>query len=262
MSTPGPIRRRIGAILAVVAVATLLGPVPATAQEPGWTARLFLQALSVEDADDWWVLRQQVSRRLPDGRRFEVGIAETRRFGVWDVSLEGRGTLRPGDVYLTLDARYTPGAEILEDAHVGARAALPLGELVPSLGYRLQLFADGTVHTVSPRLEWYRGPWLFSGELRLIRSAVETVNLAGIARVTRRLPDGWSVWAGLAGGEEDFLVGQPPDQRLSTLRTRSLLVGFERDLPGGWALRLDLTGVNSDPRLDRIGGGLTVTRTF
>ena len=137
-----------------------------------------------------------------------------------------------------------------------------MGELVPSLGYRLRIFADGPVHTVIPRLEWYRGPWLLSGELRLIRSAVETVNVAGIARIARRISSHWRVWIGVAGGEEDFLVGRPPTRRLRTLDTRSLFGGVERTLPGGWSVRLDASGVDSDPRLDRVGGALTVARTF
>lgn len=256
-------RTRGRSVLApLAALALLAGPAMGAAQEPTWILRAHGRALSVEDRGDWVVLRQQVARTFPDGRRFELGVLETRRFGTWDASLEGGAMLRPGDVSLSLDARVTPGAEILEDALLGARAALPLGELVPSLGYRAQLFPDGPVHTVSSGLEWYRGPWLFSGELRVIRSAVETVNLAGIARVTRRISADGRAWVGLARGEEDFLVGRPPAQELRTLRTQSLFGGLEVSFAPGWSGRLDLMGVDSDPTLDRMGVALTVTRTY
>lgn len=255
-------RRRLAAVLLGLAAATLPPAAHGSAQEATWTAHVHARALSVEDRGDWTVLRQQLSRSLPDGRRLELGLRQTRRFGTWDASLEAGATLRPGNVYLSLDARYTPGAEIVEDALLGARAALPVGEVVPSVGYRLQLFPDGPVHTLSPRLEWYRGPWLVSGELRVIRSAVETVNFAGIVRVTRRIAPDWSARIGLARGEEDFLVGRPPTQELRTLRTRSLFGGVEHDVSPGWTARVDLTGVDSDPTLDRVGASLTVTRTF
>lgn len=232
-------------------------------QASEWTARASTQLLSVRDAEDWLTLRQEVERVFSDGRRLHLGVRETRRFGAWDTSVEAGATFRPGRrLHLSLDARVTPEAEVLEDARLGVRAALPVGEFVPSVGYRLQLFPDGPVHTASPRLEWYRGPWLLSGELRVIRSAVETVNFAAIGRVTRRVSVGWRLWVGLAAGEEDFLVGRPPDRSLRTLATRSLLGGAELRLPSGWSLRLDLTGVASDPRLDRVGGSLTVARGF
>lgn len=266
MGTSPPCRRRTRRHLVSIllwAIVSVSGtPGEGAAQEPAWTARAFVQALSVEDTDDWLQLRQQAARRSPNGRRIAFGVVETRRFGDWDVSLDGSGTLRRGDLHLSLDARVTPEADVLEEARVGARAALSTGELVPSLGYRLHLFPDGPVHTASPRLEWYRGAWLFSGEVRVIRSAVETVNLAGIARVTRRISAGWRVRAGLAAGEEDFRVGRPPRQELRTLTTRSLFGGVEWSHPEGWSVRLDLTGVDSDPRLDRAGGALSLVRSF
>lgn len=254
--------RRAAVLLLALAVAALSPAADGAAQEATWTARVHAGALSVEDRGDWTELRQELARRLPDGRRLALGSRQTRRFGTWDASLEAAATLRPGDAYLSLDARYTPGAEILEDALLGARLALPVGEVVPSVGYRLQLFPDGPVHTMSPRVEWYRGPWLVFGELRVIDSAVETVNFAGIARVTRRISSDWSAWIGLARGEEDFLVGRPPTRQLRTLRTQSLFGGVEHAVSPAWTVRVDLTGVDSDPTLDRIGASLTITRTF
>lgn len=254
--------RCLAGVLLPLTLAALVPPAGGAAQEATWSVQAQARSLSVEDRGDWTVLRQQVARALPDGRRLELGLRQSRRFGTWDASLEAGATLRPGDVYLSLDARYTPGAEVLEDALLDVRAALPLGEVVPSVGYRLQLFPDGPVHTASPRLEWYRGPWLVFGELRVIRSAVETVNLAGVARVTRRISPDWSAWIGVAKGEEDFLVGRPPAQQLRTLRTRSLFGGLGHDISPAWTVRVDVTGVDSDPILDRIGASLTVTRTF
>lgn len=266
MSWARPCRRRARGRVAPTLLALVLAlaatPDRAAAQEPAWSARVFVEAFSVEDADDWLALRQQVDGRFSDGRRLELGVVQTRRFGTWDASLEAGTTLRPGDLNLSLDTRLTPAAEILEDLRLGVRAALPMGELVPSVGYRLQLFPEGAVHTASPRLEWYRGRWLLSGELRVIRSAVETVNVAGIARVTRRLGASWRAWVGLAAGEEDFLVGRAPARQLRTLTTRSLSGGAAYGFAPAWTLRVDLTGVDSDPRLDRIGGALTLTRTF
>lgn len=251
------------AVALLVAVVLLPGPGSrAGAQDVAWTARVSLQALSVRDAGDWLALRQEVGRRYGNGRRLRLGLVETRRFGAWDAGLEAGGTVRAGELYLSLDGGLTPEADVVEDARVGARVALPVGEVVPSVGYRVRLYADGPVHTVSPRLEWYRGPWLLSGELRVTRSAAGTTNPAGIVRVTRRLSSDGRVWLGAAGGEEDFLVGRPPDQRLRTLDTRSLVGGVEWALPADWTVRLDVTGVDSDPRLDRAGGTLTVTRAF
>lgn len=235
----------------------------APAQESGWTGRLFLQAQSVEDREAWVVLRQQAARSFSRGRLLQVGLTQTRRFGDWDASVGASGTLRPGGgTYLSLDARVTPEADVIEDARFGARLAVPLGELVPSLGYRLQLFGDDPVHSVVPGLSWYRGPWILSGELRLIRSALETTNVAAIGRVTRRISDAWSVRVGVARGEEDFLVGRPPNQGLRTLTSRSLSAGAEHELSGGWTVRLDLAGVDTDQGIDRLGGSVTVARAF
>lgn len=254
-------RAAFPALLSAVAIVLAAGGAPA--QETGWTGRLFVQARSVQDSEAWLVLRQQVARGFDGGRRLGLGLVQTRRFGDWDASLEASGTLRPGaGTYLSLEGRVTPEADVLENARAGARVSLPLGEVVPSLGYRAQVFGDGTVHSVSPRLVWYRGPWLFSGELRIIRSAVETVNLAAIARVTRSITDAWSVRLGLARGEEDFLVGRPPGQTLRTLTTRSVFAGVEHDLPGAWSARLDVTGIDTDQRLDRLGGSVALSRSF
>lgn len=259
-----PARSRGGGRLLLSAIIGLLVTVAsAPAQETGWSGRLFLQAQSVEDARDWLVFRQTAARRFAGERRLAVGLVQTRRFGNWDASLEAGGTLRPADeTYLSLDARFTPDADVLEDARVGARAFLPLGELVPSLGYRLRIFGEDAVHSVSPRVSWYRGPWLFFGEMRIIRSAVETTNLALIGRVARRLSASWSVRLGVARGEEDFLVGRPPRQSLRTLTTRSLSAGVEHELARGWSVRMSATGVDSDPRLDRLGVSILLTRAF
>lgn len=249
---------------ALLLLASALGaPAAAPAQEGEWSGRLLFEGRAVRDAANWLALGQEAALVLEDGRRFGIGTAQTRRFGTWDASLDAGATLRPGgSLYLSLDGRVTPDAEIVEDARLGARAALPLGELVPSLGYRFQAFEEGAVHTVSPGLEWYAGSWLVSGELRIVRSAVETVNLAAIGRLTRRLSDGWIAWVGAAAGEEDFLVGRPPARELRTLTTRTLTGGVERALGDGWSARLSATAVDSDPRLDRIGSSLTLVRAF
>jgi len=237
--------------------------VQARAQEADWTGRLLVRGFSVRDADDWLLLRQEASRAFADGTRLRVGLTQTRRFGAWDASAGAGATLHPADrVSLTVDGRVTPAAEVLEDARMETRASLQAGPFVPSLGYRVQLYDEGTVHTVSPRVVWYGGPWRLSGEVRVIRSALETVNLAAIGRATRRLSARWSAWLGLASGEEDFLVGAPPTAALRTLTTRSAFGGVERTLTGGWSLRLTLTGIDSDPRLDRVGGSVTVARAF
>lgn len=262
-TSPG--RPTPGALLSglVATLALLLAAPAAVAQESGWTGRLFLQAHSVEDRESWLVLRQQAARRFSGGGLLQVDLTQTRRFGDWDTSVGGSGTLRPGGgTYLSLDARVTPGADVIDDARFGVRWSLPAGELVPSLGYRLQIFGDDPVHSVSPGLSWYRGAWLLSGEVRLIRSAVGTTNLAAIGRVTRRITPSWSVRMGLARGEEDFLVGRPPDQSLRTLTSRSLSAGVEHHPSGGWTVRLDLTGIDTDLGIDRAGGSLTVARAF
>lgn len=246
-----------------LALAALLAADGATAQEAGWTGRLFLQAQSVEDRRAWIVLRQQAARSFPGGGFFQAGLTQTRRFGDWDASIGATGTLRPGrGSYLSLDARVTPEADVIEDARFGARFSLPIGELVPSLGYRLQLFGDDRVHSVSPRLDWYRGPWLFSGEVRMIRSALGTTNVAAVGRVTRRISGSWSLRVGLARGEEDFLVGRPPGQSLRTLTSRSLSAGAEHEPGGGWSVRLDLAAIDTDQGIDRLGGSVTVARAF
>lgn len=250
-------------LAAAVLVLLLVAAPGADAQEAGWTGRLFLQAQSVEDREAWVVLRQQAARSFSGGRRLRVGLTQTRRFGDWDASVGASGTLRPGGgTYLSLDGRVTPGADVIDDARFGARVSLPLDEFVPSVGYRLQLFGDDPVHSVSPRLNWYRGPWLFSGEVRVIRSALETTNVAAIGRVTRRISSAWSVRMGVARGEEDFLVGRPPGQSLRTLTSRSVSAGGEHRLPGRWTVRLDVTGVDTDQGIDRLGGSVTVTRAF
>jgi YaiO family outer membrane protein len=217
----------------------------------------------VEGAGDWLRFGQAVTRRWGDGTRLSLGLTQTRRFGAWDAGLDAGVTLRPSRrVVLTLEGAVIPDADVLEDLQAGARVAVPVGALVPSLGYRFQSFADGDAHTVSPRLAWYRGPWLVTGEVRVIRSAVETVNLAGIGRVRRRIGGGWQLRIGLAAGEEDFLVGPPGEQELRTLRTRSVFGGVERELSPAWSVRVDLSAVDSDPRLDRYGGSVSVTRSF
>ena len=261
---PAPERPPCPAPLAGVVLLLLLCVPAARAQDGGgWTGRLFLQAQSVEDREAWLVLRQQAARSFSRGRLLQVGLTQTRRFGDWDASFGASGTLRPGGgTYLSLDARVTPEADVIEDARFGARFSLPLDELVPSLGYRLQLFGDDAVHSVVPGLSWYRGPWILSGELRVIRSALETTNLAAIGRVTRRISDAWSVRVGVARGEEDFLVGRPPDRVLRTLTSRSLSAGAEHQLSGGWSVRVDLAGVDTDQGIDRLGGSVTVSRTF
>ena len=259
-----PSRERPAHRLLLLAPLLLLIAAPgAPAQESSWTGRLFLQAQAVEDRRAWMVFRQQAARSFSGGEMLQVGLAQTRRFGDWDASVAGNGTLRPGGgTYLSLDARVTPDADVIEDVRLGARMSLPLGELVPSLGYRLQLFGDDEVHSVSPRLDWYRGPWLLSGELRVIRSALETTSVAAIGRVTRRLSDAWSVRLGVARGEEDFLVGRPPNQDLRTLTSRSLSAGAEHELSSRWTVRLDLSGVDTDQGVDRLGGSVTVSRSF
>lgn len=260
---PGrPIHRVLLSGLVGILLLPLVAPA-VMAQEGGWTGRLLLQAQSVEDRESWVVLRQQAARSFSGGGLLQVGLTETRRFGDWDTSVGARGTLRPGGgTYLSLDARLTPGADVIDDARFGARLSLPAGELVFSLGYRLQLFGDDPVHTVSPGLSWYRGEWLFSGEVRLIRSAVRTTNVAAIGRVTRRITASWSARMSVARGEEDFLVGRPPEQSLRTLTSRSLSAGIEHDPAGGWTVRLDLSGVDTDQGIDRLGGSLTIARAF
>lgn len=240
-----------------------LGTPAVLAQDSGWTGRLFLQSQAVEDRESWIVLRKQAARSFSGGGLLQVGLTGTRRFGDWDTSVGASGTLRPGGgTYLSLDARLTPGADVIDDARLGARVSLPVGEIVPSLGYRLQLFGDDAVHSVSPGLNWYRGAWLLSGEVRIIRSALGTTNVAAIGRVTRTITPSWSVRMGVARGEEDFLVGPPPEQSLRTLTSRSLSAGVEHDLSGGWTVRLDLSGVDTDQGIDRLGGSLTVARAF
>lgn len=259
-----PAQAGLAAVLLFLPSLSMFGFVDeARAQDTGWTGRLLFRGFSVRDAESWLRVRQGASRVFAEGSRIRVGLSQTRRFGVWDVSAGAGGTLRPADrVYLSLDGRVTPVADVLEDARLEARGSLQLGRLVPSLGYRLQIFGEGTVHTVSPRLVWYGGPWRLSGEARVIRSAVETVNVAVIGRATRRLSPDWTAWLGLASGEEDFRVGRPPDRRLRTLSTRAASGGVEHDLDGVWSVRLSVTGVESDPRLDRIGGTLVLSRTF
>ncbi len=249
---------------AVAALLLLLLAAPgARAQDSPWTGRLFLQARSVEDREAWLVLRQQAAKSFSGGGMLQVGLTQTRRFGDWDASVGASGTLRPGGgAYLSLDARITPEADVIDDARFGARMSLPLGELVPSVGYRIKLFGDDPVHAVSPRLNWYRGSWLLSGEVRLVRSALETTSIAAIGRVTRRIPGGWSVRIGVARGEEDFRVGRPPGQSLRTLTSRSLSAGVERRLTDGWTVQLDLAGVDTDQGLDRFGASVTLARTF
>lgn len=254
---------RAGLFPALLLPAILLGAPAAPAQDGEWTGRLLFEGHAVSEAGNWLSLGQEAALVREDGTRLGFGAAQTRRFGAWDASLDAGATLRPGGaLYLSLDGRVTPGAQVLEDARIGARASLPLGSLVPSVGYRLQVFDEGAVHTVSPGLEWYAGPWLASGELRVIRSAVETVNFTAIGRLTRRLPGGWRAWIGAAAGEEDFLVGRPPGRELRTLTTRSLTGGAERALGNGWTVRVSATAVDSDPRLDRIGASLTLVRAF
>lgn len=261
-------RQRSGcrrATRALLAAAVLLwaGASAAPAQESGWTGRLLLRGQSVEDRKDWLRFRQAAERRFGRGRRLAVGLVQVRRFGDWDTGLEFGGTLRPGGgTYLSLDGRVTPGADVVEDALLGGRLSLPFGDVVPSLGYRLQLFDGEDVHAVSPRLDWYRGAWLFTGELRVIRSAVETTNLAAIGRVRRRLADAWSARLGVARGEEDFLLGRPPDQSLQTLTTRSVTAGLEHRPAPGWSVRLGAVLVDADPSLDRLGGSLLLVRSF
>lgn len=255
----------VPAALAVLAAAAALA-VPgreARGQERAWTGRVAVQGLSVRDADDWLELRQEVTRRLGDGRQVRLGLVGTRRFGAWDATLAAGATLRPHErVYLDVDGRVTPDADVLEDVRVGARAAVPMGEVVPSLGYEYRSYGGSDVHTVSARTAWYTGPWLLSGELRVIRSAVETVNVAAIGRASRRLSDSWRGWIGLAAGEEDYRVGRPPDQSLRTLTTRSAFAGTEWSGLDPWSVRMDLSGVASDPRLDRIGVSVSVARRF
>lgn len=255
------LRRAVAAPAALLALALAAGA--AAGQATGWRATVGLQALSVEDADDWLEVRQEVARRPGGGRQLRAALVQTRRFGVWDVSLEAGATLRPHDrVYLTVDGRVTPGAQVLDELRAGTRAAVRLGEIVPSLGYEYRSYGDASVHTGSSRVEWYTGPWLLSWELRAIRSAVETVNVAAIGRVARRISADWRAWAGLAAGEEDYRVGRPPVQRLRTLTTRSAFGGAAWTGPAGWSVRVDVSGVESDPRLDRLGGSLSVTRRF
>lgn len=260
---PAAGRPTAGVLLLGLALSALVTADSATAQQAGWRGRLFLRAQSVEDREAWIVLRQQAARGFSGGGLYQVGLTQTRRFGDWDTSVGATGTLRPGgDSYLSLDARVTPEADVVEDVRVGARLSLPLGELAPSLGYRLQLFGDDPVHSVSPRLNWYRGPWILSGEVRVIRSALETTNVAAIGRVTRRISGSWSVRLGLARGQEDFLVGRPPDQSLRTLTSRSLSAGVEHEPGGGWTVRLGLAGIDTDRGLDRLGGSVAVARSF
>lgn len=236
---------------------------PGAAQEGPWSARTSARLLVVDDSRDWLALTQEVARLWADGSRVSLGLTQTRRFGIWDVGLDAAATLRPSDrIFLTLRGAVIPDADVLEDVRAAGRVAVPVGRFVPSLGYRFQSFSDGDAHTVSPRLEWYHGPWLLTGEFRMIRSAVETVNVAGIGRIRRRIGEDWQVRIGVAAGDEDFLVGPPADQVLRTLRTRSVFGGVERDVSRAWAVRLDLTAVDSDPRLDRYGGSVSVARSF
>lgn len=262
-SALSPTRSARLAVPAVLLLLALGSAAEAGAQETGWTGRLLFRALSVEDAGDWLELRQEAARTLRGGGQLRAGVSQTRRFETWDVSAEASASLRVGDrLRLSVDGRVTPGAEVLEETRLGARVSLQSGDVVPSVGYRLQHFDEGPVHTVSPRVVWYRGAWRLSGEIRVIRSALQTVNLAAIGQAARRLGSGWRARVGLAAGEEDFLVVGPSGQDLRTLTTRSAFGGVERDLPAGWSVRLDVTGVESDPTLDRFGSSLTIARAF
>lgn len=254
---------RPAALLVLLCAAVPLRPGPVRGQDAPWSATLTAGWLSVSDAGDWSRIEESVARRWPRGDRLSGSVIHTRRFGRWDHGLGLGGTLHPDPrLYLTGSATVTPGAEIREEALLHAEVAFVAGPFVPSLAYEYRSYDQGPVHQVAPALTWYRGRWSVRGEVRVVRNDVGTVNLAGIARARLDVNEAWSAWLGASAGNEDFLVGPPGAQELRTLRTRSAVSGASWSGLPGWTLRLDVTAVDSDPRLSRAGATLSVVRSF
>jgi YaiO family outer membrane protein len=250
--------------LVVFALSTsALVPLSARAQQGPWVAQVGFQALSVSRSQDWYELRQDISRLWGRGDRAGGALVETSRFGHWDESLELRGTLHPVErLYVSLQGRWTPDGRILERYMLHATVSMPSGHFVPALGYEIKDYTEGPVHQVSPRLDWYRGRWFLRGEARFTRNTFGTVNVAAIGRAQTALAPDWQAWVGVALGNEDFLVGPPGDQSVRTLRTRSAYAGAQWTGVPGWTVRLDVVGVHSEPRLSRAGVSLSLSRSF
>lgn len=249
------------AALALAASASLPGAVRAQ-QEP-WTGQFGFEALSVSGSQDWYELREGVSRLWSRGDRAGGTLVQTRRFGHWDQSLELRGTLHPRDrLYVSLQGRWTPDAQIVERYLLHAAVSVRSGRFVPALSYEIRDYAQGPVHQLGPRLDWYGGRWFLRGEARFTRNTFGTINLAAVARAQVGVAPDWQAWVGVAAGNEDFLVGPPSSQSVRTLRTRSAYAGAQWTGLPGWTVRLDIVGVHSEPRLSRAGASLSLARAF
>jgi YaiO family outer membrane protein len=255
--------RSVLAVLATALAVPALLPGAARAQQGTWVAQLDFQGLSVSGSQDWFELRQGVSRLWSRGDRAGGALVETDRFGRWDQSLELQGTLHPRDrLYVSLQGRWTPDARILERYMLHATVSRPSGHFVPALGYEIKDYPQGPVHQLSPRLDWYGGRWFLRGEARFTRNTFGTINLAAIARAQAGLAPDWQAWVGVAVGNEDFLVGPPGNQSVRTLRTRSAYAGAQWTGLPGWTVRIDVVGVHSEPRLSRAGASLSLSRSF
>lgn len=233
------------------------------AQPADWRATTGFGAWSVEDADDWWEISTRTEGRWGDGSRLGLGTVSWRRFGSWDHSLEVDGVWRAAErVWLDGRMLVTPGAEIREEVAFQVGGSVSLPPFAMGLGYRVQEFAGGPNHTLIPRLEWYHGDLFVLVRGWATRTLHDTFTGAVLGRAALRLTDRLELWAGAAGGEEDFVVGSGAGRQVRTLDSRTLLLGGRVRVAGGWSVRWDLDGTASDPRLDRLGGVIQVERSF
>lgn len=240
------------------------GPSALSAQQPAeWSVAASVGAWGVEDAPDWLELTERAERVHADGSRIGLEVASWRRFGEWDHAVEASGTLRASeDLWLHARGLVTPGARIREEGAGQVGASVALRPFSVGLSYQVRSFEEGTEHALLPEVTWYGGATTVFVRGWLMHTTADSRAGAGMFRVTHRVSDRVRLMWGGALGDEDFVVESAGGREVRTIRSETLLLGGIWDPVPDWTLRLDLAATDTDARLDRAGGTLTIRRSL